>query len=224
MTISAVDRIRLEALLGMLGSNQVGERDNAAQLVEQFRAKRGLAWADVLGRQRLTDIPSNLQGQRPARDFSPREEPSEPRSGARDAVWRWSMLAGLIAVGSMSFASLMRHPAAQIIAVDAGMDGRCLVGKEDCAPATKASNRIKPQPSAAAALAVLAPFAQGVADRKVSETWRKSELPGLCSRRFSPDQEELKLACVTARKLLATFEQRQRSDPEYRRGWNAPPS
>lgn len=224
MTISAVDRIRLEALLGMLGSTHVGERDNAAKLVEEFRVKRGLTWADVLGRQRLTDIPSNLQHERPIADFSAPPAIVELRHVAGDRTWRWSMMAGLIAVGIMSLVSLTRQPAAQMTALTADT---CVVGQLDCDRATPAGDSIKPRPLAATSPtvpAVLAPFAQGSADRKVSESWRKSTLPALCSGHFNPDQEELKSACGTARKLLARFDQRLRNDPEYRRGWNAPQS
>jgi hypothetical protein len=47
MTISPVDRLRLAAMLGMLGSSHTGERDNAARAVEQFRQQRGLNWTDL---------------------------------------------------------------------------------------------------------------------------------------------------------------------------------
>jgi len=223
MTISSVDRVRLEALLGMLGSPHAGERDNAAQLVEQFRAKRGLTWADVLGRQRLTDIPPNLQGHRPNQDPASLPAIIQIGNAPGDTVWRWSMMAGLVAVGSMSFVSLMRQPAAQMMTVDTAMDGRCAAGQADCAPPAKPAEETKPQPPLAAPVD-LPPFAQGLADRKVSDTWRKSTLPGLCAGRFSPEQNELKSACLTARKLLTKFDQRLRTDPEYRRGWNAPPA
>ncbi len=223
MTISSVDRVRLEALLGMLGSPHAGERDNAAQLVEQFRAKHGVSWADVLGRQRLTEIPPNFQGHRPNHDPASLPAIIQIGNAPRDTVWRWSMMIGLVAVGSMSFVSLMRQPAAQIMTVDAAMDGRCAAGTAECAPTANPSEAIKP-PLSVAAPVVLPPFTQGTADRKVAETWRKSPLPGLCNGHFGPDQAELKSACLTARKLLAKFDQRLRTDPEYRRGWNAPPA
>jgi hypothetical protein len=35
--LSSVDRVRLEIMLGMLGSDHAGERDNAAGLIERFR-------------------------------------------------------------------------------------------------------------------------------------------------------------------------------------------
>lgn len=46
--VTTADRKRLTAILGMLGSNQPGERDNAARLAEQFRIQHGLTWADLL--------------------------------------------------------------------------------------------------------------------------------------------------------------------------------
>jgi hypothetical protein len=47
--MTEADRKRLIAILGMLGSNAVGERDNAAaRLAEEFRRKHGLSWADLL--------------------------------------------------------------------------------------------------------------------------------------------------------------------------------
>jgi len=40
------ERQRLAAILGMLGSNSAGERDNAARLAEQFRRQHGLSWQE----------------------------------------------------------------------------------------------------------------------------------------------------------------------------------
>ena len=42
------ERQRLAAILGMLGSNSAGERDNAARLAEQFRKQHGLTWEQVV--------------------------------------------------------------------------------------------------------------------------------------------------------------------------------
>jgi hypothetical protein len=46
--MSNADRKRLAALLGMLGSDQPGERENAAHLAEQFRRQHGLSWEQML--------------------------------------------------------------------------------------------------------------------------------------------------------------------------------
>jgi hypothetical protein len=46
--LSAPDRKRLAAILGMLGSTASGERENAARLAEQFRNRCGLTWAELL--------------------------------------------------------------------------------------------------------------------------------------------------------------------------------
>lgn len=42
------DRQRLVRLLGMLGSEHAGERDNAARLAEQIRRENGTTWDDLL--------------------------------------------------------------------------------------------------------------------------------------------------------------------------------
>ncbi len=42
------DRQRLAGILGMLGSDAAGERDNAARLAEQFRRTSGLTWIELL--------------------------------------------------------------------------------------------------------------------------------------------------------------------------------
>jgi hypothetical protein len=62
--LSERDQKRLAAILGMLGSNAPGERDNAARLAEEFRRQRGLTWADLLALN-------------PAHN-TPREEPASP--------------------------------------------------------------------------------------------------------------------------------------------------
>jgi hypothetical protein len=43
------ERKRLVALLGMLGSNNLGERDNAARLAEEFRRQHGITWGELVG-------------------------------------------------------------------------------------------------------------------------------------------------------------------------------
>ena len=114
MTISAIDRIRLESMLGMLGSNHVGERDNAAKLIEQFLRRRGLTWPDVLARHAVGDDggkPKTRPNQafwRP-RHVPPTPEHRVPRTYAQDIIWRWSMLIGLVIVGSISLMSLISN-------------------------------------------------------------------------------------------------------------------
>lgn len=46
--LSEQDRLRLVRLLGMLGSDHAGERDNAARLAEQIRRENGATWDDLL--------------------------------------------------------------------------------------------------------------------------------------------------------------------------------
>lgn len=51
--LSDAERKRIVAILGMLGSDHAGERDNAAQQAEAFRRKHGLTWAELIA---LLDI------------------------------------------------------------------------------------------------------------------------------------------------------------------------
>ena len=69
-SLPAPDRKRLAAILGMLGSNASGERENAARLAEQFRRHYGLTWADLL-----------------AMPAAPSEEPSRPSPADAAAAW-----------------------------------------------------------------------------------------------------------------------------------------
>lgn len=213
MTISTVDRIRLEALLGMLGSDHAGERENAAKLVEQFRRQRGLNWGDLLAKYpastRLSDGPP--------RTVVPRVIPG-PVSGRQDAVWRWSLLAGLLVVGSIAVTSLAeQHGASARTTSEPFVDPGCMAASE-CG--TVAAPPPVAEPTVAA---VPQAFVQGRADRKVWEAWHKSGPAALCSGHLGAGQDELKAACVTARKLLVQFETRRRADLEYRRGWNSLP-
>lgn len=47
-SLDLAERKRLTSILGMLGSNAAGERDNAARLAEHFRREHGLTWAELL--------------------------------------------------------------------------------------------------------------------------------------------------------------------------------
>jgi len=46
--LTDADRQRLAAILGMLGSEHQGERDNAALQAEAFRRKHGLTWEELI--------------------------------------------------------------------------------------------------------------------------------------------------------------------------------
>jgi hypothetical protein len=48
VTISTKERQRLAAILGMLGSDQAGERAAAGLQAEAFRQKHGLTWDEVV--------------------------------------------------------------------------------------------------------------------------------------------------------------------------------
>jgi hypothetical protein len=88
--LSAVDRKRLASLLGMLGSNAAGERDNAARLAEQFRREHGLTWADL-----LTPEPEPI----PLLQPSPSKPPAKQRRGV-------SFLALIIVIGMGGLSSI----------------------------------------------------------------------------------------------------------------------
>jgi hypothetical protein len=232
MTISVVDRIRLESMLGMLGSHHIGERDNAAQLIAQFLQRRGLTWPDVLGRHAAGDDAEGKPKTRPKQSFwkpPPRAAytgTSLPATHAQDVVWRWSMLIGLLIVGSISLMSLIQQRAVDpTINVNVMAEDRCGGAFPACPPFAGTQNGIKSRHGietlAAAAHKPSTSFAQGLADRKVAESWHKSAPPGLCAGRIGPDREEFKSACLTAEKLLTQFDQRRHTDPEYRRGWNS---
>jgi hypothetical protein len=232
MTISVVDRIRLESMLGMLGSNHVGERDNAAKLIAQFLQRRGLTWPDVLGRYAVDDDAEGKPKARPNQAFW-KPEPrtaytGAPRPGthAQDVVWRWSMLIGLVIVGSISLMSLIQQRAADpTINANVMAEDRCGGVSPACPPFADTQNGIKSKPGvetvAAAAHRPSTSFAQGLADRKVAQSWHKLAPPGLCAGRIGSDREEFRSACLTAEKLLTEFDRRRRTDPEYRRGWNS---
>jgi hypothetical protein len=49
MTLSPDDRRKLIGLLGRLGSDSAGERDNAAVAIERIRVQAGFVWDDLLG-------------------------------------------------------------------------------------------------------------------------------------------------------------------------------
>jgi hypothetical protein len=266
-------------MLGMLGSNQDGERDNAAQLITQFMRKRGLSWGEVLQPRQIPHPNAARPGHRPSQAFQagqPRVARVRAVASAGDAVWRWSMLFGLTVVGAISLASLLQQSASvQVVTVDTIAGGTCTAGMETgaetaCAvdngnalrsrPVTGTSTTAQaartapaklataatglaltgiaqaeatqPAPMQAAQAQTAAPaaarpsgssFADGAADRKVAGTWEKLAPPGLCQGPFESGQQDYKSACAMAEKLLTQFNQRRRTNPEYRRGWNSVP-
>jgi len=212
--ISTVDRLRLAALLGMLGSNHVGERENAARLVEQFRRQRGLNWCDLLGRPPENASGPDRPSPPPSSSPEPAPAPAAPGYRIQDLVWRWLMLLGLAAVGLMSLTSMAQQHAAEK-RITARMDGPCLAGA--CPEGDAGIGGAGRHP---AATALPAPFAEGLADRRMFEAWRAAAPAGLCSGRPA-DRKEWASACAIARKLLAQFEQRRRTDPVFLAGWNS---
>ena len=233
----------------MLGSNHVGERDNAAQLLARFLSARGLTWGDVLARSVAGGGGLGMGAFRSGRSSHQEPVQGAPFDGAPfragrtrrpgpagDAVWRWSMFGGLALVGAMSLTMLLQQSAIeQRITAPAGVVGRCPAGSDGgawplCGSSAAAGETVARQavPTNAGLVGSRrkpgAAFAQGMADRKVADTWRKLAPPGLCGGPFGSGQEDYKAACNMAEKLLTRFEQRRRSDPEYRRGWNSPPT
>lgn len=62
------ERRRLAAILGMLGSNSAGERDNAARMAEEFRLQHHLTWDELLSLPRPPDdrpAPTKASGYSP---------------------------------------------------------------------------------------------------------------------------------------------------------------
>lgn len=71
--ISDIERAQLAAILGMLGSDAVGERDNAARLAEKFRRKYGATWLEL-----LTPPPRTAPQPDPAPAPHPAADPAAP--------------------------------------------------------------------------------------------------------------------------------------------------
>jgi hypothetical protein len=86
--LSTAERQRLVALLGMLGSDQPGERDNAARLAEKFRRQYGMTWADLLN---LDALPPEPPKPEPPPQPKPKAEapkpPPPPNPAATSAPW-----------------------------------------------------------------------------------------------------------------------------------------
>jgi hypothetical protein len=86
------DRLRLAAILGMLGSEHQGERAAAALQAEAFRRKHGLTWAELL-KPVVLNIPAR-QPEPPAPPPTPRAPeptawvPPEPSMWAVWETWR----------------------------------------------------------------------------------------------------------------------------------------
>ena len=53
--LAASDRVHLAKLLGMLGSDHLGERDNAARAAHRLVQQHGITWFDVVVTRLLRD-------------------------------------------------------------------------------------------------------------------------------------------------------------------------
>jgi hypothetical protein len=96
--LSERDRSRLAAILGMLGSNAVGERENAGQLAEQFRRQHGLTWAELLALKPADDAPREEPGEwQPPKPPPPANPHSAPSQRALAHQWL-GMIATAIAI------------------------------------------------------------------------------------------------------------------------------
>jgi hypothetical protein len=91
MAVSVSDRKRLIAILGMLGSDQPGERDNAARLAEKFRRDHNLTWTALLALEPSPEQQSNPSAQPPPPSPKPEPTPPSPPSHSQSKrVWRMS--------------------------------------------------------------------------------------------------------------------------------------
>jgi hypothetical protein len=90
--LTTTDRQRLASILGMLGSNAIGERDNAARAAEQFRRQHGLTWADLL---LIPEPPAPQAPQPPPPEpvwTAPQQEPEPPAPAPqrRFRIWLYA--------------------------------------------------------------------------------------------------------------------------------------
>ena len=65
MALSPADLTKLAGILGMLGSDHAGERDNAARLANRLVRGKGLEWSDILAPQ-VPQQPSRLSTTAPS--------------------------------------------------------------------------------------------------------------------------------------------------------------
>ena len=72
MTLSPDDRRKLIGLLGRLGSDSAGERDNAAVAIERIRVQAGFVWDEMIGVVLPTGYDVNARASSP-RTGRPRE-------------------------------------------------------------------------------------------------------------------------------------------------------
>ena len=81
ITLSAAERHRLARILGMLGSDHQGERDNAARQAEIFRRKHQLTWAELLALPPVDVTPEPLPPSAPPERpvWTPPPQPASPR-------------------------------------------------------------------------------------------------------------------------------------------------
>ena len=64
------ERQRLLRILGMLGSEFAGERDNAARHAEAFRVRHGLTWEDLMALKSGKEAPKPPEAAEPHRDWN----------------------------------------------------------------------------------------------------------------------------------------------------------
>jgi hypothetical protein len=95
--ISEIERKRLIAILGKLGSEHAGERDAAATQAESLRRKLNLTWAELLAKSDATlerPIPETPRPQ-PAPQWTPPPRPERTRQRRRQPAPNPSLLEGL---------------------------------------------------------------------------------------------------------------------------------
>ena len=79
------DRARLARLLGMLGSEFEGERENASRLIEAFRERHGLTWEQMLALPRLTPEPPPRDAAKEAAEAKARADAEAHRAAKAKA-------------------------------------------------------------------------------------------------------------------------------------------
>src|SRR4249919_707795 len=88
--MTTVERQRLAAILGMLGSDHAGERDAAAHQAEAFRRKHQLTWAELLAIPPIAAAPLPPEPDPPTPSAPEASAPPPPNSYDPVAAAAWS--------------------------------------------------------------------------------------------------------------------------------------
>src|SRR5215472_583755 len=91
------ERQRLAAILGMLGSNSAGERDNAATQVERMRHRLGKTWEELLS-NRVVFVDSFIPPWPQQKQTVVQEPPETGREKTLGMPW-WAFAAWCVTIG-----------------------------------------------------------------------------------------------------------------------------